>query len=206
MRKSLLAGVLLVGIFALDGVVACAQELPAKPPRFQWTATDMAATFSMEGSQVTPAGGNGNFWLQGGSLDLGITFLHRFGWATNLSGGHASNLAPGVGLSVADLMMGPRYTVRLAPKSKHESRLFVEALAGGARGFDSVFPKPTGLDDKAASFAWQAGGGLDISISKHLALRAIEAEYVRSYLPNNGSNVQDHIRLSVGITYHSTNQ
>jgi peptidoglycan-associated lipoprotein len=166
----------------------------------------LAATFTMEEGQSTPAGGNGNFWLQGGSLDLGFTVLHRFGWATNLTGGHTSNIGPGVGLNVIDFMTGPRYTVRLATKSKHESRFFVEALAGGARGFSSVFPKSSGLDDKAASFAWQAGGGLDISISKHLAIRVVEADYVRSYLPNNGSNVQDHIRLAAGVTYHSTNR
>jgi len=158
------------------------------------------------GSQATPAGGNGNFWLHGGSLDLGFTVLHRFGWAANLTGGHTSNIGPGVGLNVIDFMTGPRYTVRLTPRSKHESRIFVEALAGGARGFSSVFPKSSGLADKASSFAWQAGGGLDISISKHLAIRVFEADYVRSYLPNNSSNVQDHIRLAAGVVYHSTNR
>jgi hypothetical protein len=81
--------------------------------------------------------------------------------------------------------------------------VFGEALAGGVRGFGSIFPLPTGTDSKASSFAFQAGGGLDIAISKHFALRAIEADYVRTYLPNNGTNTQDHLRLAFGVTYHT---
>ena len=45
-------------------------------------------------------------------------------------------------------------------------------------------------------FALVAGGGLDLSIAKHLALRLIQADYV--YVRNNGFN--DHaFRLSTGL-------
>jgi hypothetical protein len=80
--------------------------------------------------------------------------------------------------------------------------VFGEALAGAVRGFGGVFPKPTGLDTKASSFTYQVGGGWDITIKKHIAIRVFEADYVRSYLPNSGGDTQGHLRLAFGVTYH----
>jgi hypothetical protein len=190
----------LVGAMTVGGPLACAQNKQPSAPRFQVTSSDLAVTYTTESAKITPST-SGDFWLQGGSLDAAATFFHNFGVAMNVTGDHASNIAPGVNLNEIAFMIGPRYTRRLP--SKRESRVFVEALAGGVRGFGSIFPLPTGTDSKASSFAFQAGGGLDIAITKHLALRAIEADYVRSYLPNNGTNTQDHLRLAFGVTYHT---
>jgi len=202
MRTTSLAIALLTGIVALGGTMARAQDKSSPPAPSQGTSTDLAATYTTEQGQVTPAGA-GSFWFQGGSLDAAITFHRGFGFAANVTGLHASNLAPGLGLNEIDVMVGPRYTLRLNSKSKHETRIFGEALLGGARGSSSVFPKSTGLDSRASSFAYQVGGGLDISITKHIAIRAVEADYVRSYLPDNGGDTQGRIRLGFGITYHS---
>lgn len=199
MRTTLLTSALLAGIVALSGTMARAQD---KPSKYQVTSTDLAATYTTERGQVTPAD-SGSFWFQGASLNGAITFYRGFGLAMDLTGLHASHIAPGVGLNEIDFMVGPRYTYRLGLKSKYESRIFGEALLGGARGTSSVFPRATGLDSKAASVAYQVGGGLDISITKHIAIRAIEADYVESYLPNNGGNTQSRIRLGFGVTYHS---
>jgi hypothetical protein len=199
MRTTFLA-TLLVGVMTVGGPMASGQEKKPSAPRFQVSSTDLAVTYSTENAKVTPST-NGSFWLQGGSLDDAATFFHNFGVAANVTGDHASNIAPGVNLNKIAFMIGPRYTRRVP--SKRESRVFVEALAGGVRGFGSIFPLPTGTDSHASSFAFQAGGGLDIAISKHLALRAIEADYVRTYLPNNGTNTQDHLRLAFGVTYHT---
>ncbi|MFZ0963100.1 MAG: hypothetical protein WAO35_19720 [Terriglobia bacterium] len=199
MRPILLANVLVVGVLVLGGPMACAQEAQHSAPRFQVTSSDLAVTYNAERSQVTPGGSD--FWLQGGSIDGAFTFFHGLGFAANVTGDHASGIAPGVGLNEVAMMAGPRYTFRLGSKSR--SKLFVESLAGGVRGSDSVFPKSTGLDSRASAFSYQVGGGLDISISKHLAIRAIEADYVRTYLPNNGTDTQPHLRLAIGVTYHS---
>jgi opacity protein-like surface antigen len=198
MRTTLLASVLLVVVLILGGSMACAQEAQ-HPPRFQVSSSDLAVTYNAESSQVTPGGGN--FWLQGGSIDVAFTFYRGLGLAANVTGDHASRIAHGVGLNELAFMAGPRYTFRLG--SKNKSRLFIESLAGAMGGYDSAFPKPTGLDDRASSFTYQVGGGLDIAISKHLALRAFEADYVRTYLPNNGTDTQSHLRLAFGVTYHT---
>jgi peptidoglycan-associated lipoprotein len=202
MRTTSLAIALLTGIVALGGTMSRAQDKTPSPSPSQGASTDLAATYSTEQGQVTPSGA-GSFWFQGGSLDGAITFYRGFGFAANLTGEHASRIAPGVGLNEIDFLVGPRYTLRMGSKSKHESRVFGEALLGGARGMSSVFPKATGLDTHASSFAYQVGGGLDIAITKHIAIRVVEADYVRSYLPNNGADTQGRLRLGFGVTYHS---
>jgi hypothetical protein len=109
------------------------------------------------GLQLTPSGG-GNFWAQGGSVDAGFTFFHGFGVAANFTGDHTSNIAPGVDLGLLEFMAGPRYTLRAG--SKHESRVFAEALFGGVHGFDSVFPVSLTVSNTANSFAikWAEAG------------------------------------------------
>ena len=201
MRTTFMA-TLLVGVMTLGGPLASGQDKQPSTPRLQVASTDLAVTYSTENAKITPSS-SGSFWFQGGSLDGAVTFFHNFGVAMNVTGDHASNIAPGVNMNKIVFVMGPRYTRRLP--SKRESRVFVEALAGGVRGFGSLFPTPTGTDTHASSFAYQAGGGLDIAITKHLALRAIEADYVRTYLPNNGTNNQANLRLAFGVTYHSQN-
>jgi hypothetical protein len=48
----------------------------------------------------------------------------------------------------------------------------------------------------------QFGGGLDLRFAKHIGIRAVEADYVRSTLPNNAGNVQNDLRLAAGISFH----
>jgi len=199
MRTNFLPSALLTAmILSVGGPMACAQEPQPTPSRFQITSTDLAVTYTTLRSTVTPSGNE--FWLKGGSIDAAATFRH-FGIALNLSGDFASSIAPGVNLDELSAMIGPRYTRRV--HTKHESRFFIEVLGGGVRGFDSAFPKSTGFVTRAASFTYQAGGGWDVQLTKHIAIRAIEADYVRSYLPNNGNDTQSHLRLAFGVCYHS---
>jgi hypothetical protein len=198
MRTTVLASVLLVGVFAVGAPLASAQDQKHWLPQFEWSSTDLAITYTTEKSNVIPAGG-GSFWLQGGSTDGAFTFFHGFGLAVNITGDYATRIAPGVNLSEITFLGGPRYTKRL--RSKHESRIFAEALGGAVKGFDGVFPFAAGVNNHASSFALQLGGGLDISLTKHFALRAIEADYVRTYLPNNTNNRQVAIFRTVKVQH-----
>jgi opacity protein-like surface antigen len=199
MRKSFLAGALLVGVLTVKVPRARAQEQQPSTPRFQVTSTDLAITYTTEKAKVITPGG-GNFWLQGASVNAAVTFFHGFGVATNLTADYVSRIAPGVSLGKIAFMAGPRYTLHMG--SKHERRFFAEGLAGGVRGFDSVFPTASGFSDRASAFSMQVGGGMDVALSKHFALRAFEADWVRTLLPNNGANTQDQLRLAIGLSYH----
>lgn len=201
MRNTILAGVILAGVLTVGRPMARAQE-QAQPSLFQVSSADLAVTYTTQHSTVTPSGA-GSFWMQGAGLDGAFTFFRGLGLAASLTGEHASRIAPGVNLNLLTFTTGPRYTYFLHAGSKHEARLFGEIMAGGVKGFGSVFPVSTGVSSSASAFAWQAGGGIDIAISKHFAIRAVQADYVRTKLPNAGSNAQDNLRLSVGLTYHT---
>jgi hypothetical protein len=200
MRKTFLVVALVAAVLTVEGPMVRAQEQQNPASRFQVSSTDLAITYTTEQSKVIPSGAT--FWLQGASVNGAITFFHGFGVAMNLTGDYASRIAPGVSLGKIAYMAGPRYTYTLHMGSKRETRLFAEGLAGAVRGFDSVFPVPSGVADRASAFSMQVGGGLDVAISKHFALRAIEADWVYTLLPNNSTNTQNHLRLAVGLTYH----
>jgi hypothetical protein len=44
-----------------------------------------------------------------------------------------------------------------------------------------------------------AGGGLDVVLSPHLAIRVFQAEYFLTLLPNNVNDRQNNFRLSIGV-------
>ncbi|MFZ0964018.1 MAG: outer membrane beta-barrel protein [Terriglobia bacterium] len=200
MRTNFLASALLIGVMTVGGPMACAQGQGQAEQAFRLSSADMAITFTTERAKVTQST-NDYFWLRGGSFDGGLTFFHGLGLAANVTAEHKAVYAPGVDVSKIAIMGGPRYTFRAG--SKHENRLFVESLFGGVHAFDSIFPTAAGFTSTANSFSLQVGGGWDIAISKNFALRAFEADYVRTSLPDNGTNIQDHLRLAVGVSYHT---
>ncbi|MGA3325428.1 MAG: hypothetical protein ABSF45_13225 [Terriglobia bacterium] len=196
MRTTFLAGALLV--LTVGGPMASAQEKQPAAHPFGLSSIDLAFTYTPERANVASSGGS--FWLRGESADAAFTFFHGLGMAASVTGVRASNIAPSVSLGKLAIMGGPRYTLRVG--SKHENRVFAEALFGGVHAFDSAFPTSTGITPTANSFSLLLGGGWDVAVSKHFAIRAIEADYVRTSLPNNGTNTQDYLRLAFGVSYH----
>lgn len=166
----------------------------------------VAVTYDLERAQIATVGCD-CFWLQGGSAELVVPVTHGIGLAVDVTGQHSSNIQPGVNLSKISYLVGPSFTFngrrlvgRLIPR--RSSQIFGEVLFGAAHGFGSVFPAPGGATPTANSFAVQIGGGLDISLPKDFGLRVFDIDYVRTSLPNNGSNTQDDLRLGFGLTWH----
>jgi hypothetical protein len=54
-------------------------------------------------------------------------------------------------------------------------------------------------------FTTAAGGGLDIEVNRHIAVKRIQVEYVMSQLPQFGTNlnsIQSNLRYSAGVVLH----
>ena len=149
-----------------------------------------------------------NFWLQGGGFDLNAPFYRGLGLTASATGLHsngnpATNAAP---LDMVTIVFGPRYTARLGRRLA----VYGEALGGEAHGFHSLFtygsgPLPSltaGTTDSANALAFQTGGGVDLRISKHLKVRAVQVDYLRTELPNGSSNLQNNLRVSAGVVFH----
>jgi outer membrane immunogenic protein len=156
----------------------------------------VAITYNLERAKIAGTG-SGGFWLQGGGADIALPIYKGLSLAGSVSGEHASNIQPGVDLSKITYLAGPRYTL----KARSHMQLFGEGLFGAAHGFDSLFPTSTGVTPTANSYAIQIGGGLNIAMHGGLRLRALEADYVRTGLPNDGNNSQNDLRLAFGVSY-----
>jgi hypothetical protein len=193
-------GVLLLGAVLSMNLVAQAQQKPASTST---TDVDIAITYVAEQAKVASVD-CGCFWLNGGSGNFAITLFHGLGVAADLTGEHASNIGTGIDLDKVMYAFGPRYTYSLKrPADKrHGIAVYGEGLFGGVHGFNTTFPSSTGTVEAASSFAMQFGGGLDLRFAKHIGIRAMEADYVRSTLPNNVGNVQNDLRLAGGISFH----
>ena len=193
-------GVLLLGVALLPSLVAQAQQKSAST---YTTDVDVAITYVAERAKVASVD-CGCFWLNGGSGDFSITLFHGMGVAADLTGEHASNIGTGIDLDKVMFAAGPRYTYspKLRLRKGPGIAVYGEGLFGGVHGFNTIFPSSAGTIGAASSFAMQLGGGLDLRFAKHIGIRAVEADYVRSAFPNNAGNVQNDLRLAAGISFH----
>ena len=191
--------VIVVGAIALLPCALSAQQVPAKNAEPELS---LAITYNAQRGIVTSSG-NG-FWTQGGGAELMATFYHGLGIAADVTGTHASNISPsGVDLTMVTATFGPTYTWGLPRhgKSQREWKIFGESLLGVANGLDSVFPNAAGAQSSSNSLALQVGGGADLDLSRHIAVRVLQADWLRTELPNAASNVQNNLQLGAGIVF-----
>jgi len=177
---------LLVGALLCGALTASAQS-----------KIDASVSYELQRSNG-PAGECGCFSLQGGRADGSYRVFGRFSVAGEISGAHASNITgSGVDLSLLTYMAGPRYSLHL----QHGLKPFAQFLIGGVHGFDSTFPHPGGAVSSANSFAFTTGGGLDYGLSRHIGVRVVQIDYLRTYLPNNANDEQNSLRIGAGIVF-----
>ena len=205
MRRLICESVLLVGACMLMSMAAGAQQSDLSVAH-QPVSVDLAVTFSLEKADIVPT--QCCFWMNGGGADASITFWKGLGIAASVTGDQISNYARGYDVSQITILGGPRYTHGLgfgSANGGHGRRLQVygDGLAGEIHAFNGTFPTSSaGLKSTAGSFALQTGGGVNMYFSNNFGVRLIEADYVRTLLPNGSANVQNDLRLAFGVTYH----
>jgi hypothetical protein len=194
MRNSIHGVLLLACACWTAGVAAWGQDATKAKPKD--SSLEVAVTYDAVLGNVTTGA---NFWMQGGSMQLHRRFWHGLGIVADVAGLHAGNLnQSGVGLDLVTATFGPRYTW-----SRAHSRysVFGQALAGGGFGSNSTFPGSPSVLSRADSLATQLGGGVDFSLSHRLALRLLEAVWLRTQVTNATDNVQNSTRLGAGIVF-----
>ena len=193
MRTSIRARLLLVGAFIMVELEAGGQQLP-NPAKQTASFLEIALVYNQQMSNIVA--GN-SFWMEGGSIQVDGQFWRGLSAVADVSGAHtasASNSGPGLDLITA--AFGPRYTWTPAHR---RYAFFGQALAGEANGLHSVFPNPAGASDSANSLAVQLGGGINVSLKSNLAIRVLDADWLRTQMPNATTNVQNNLRLGAGI-------
>jgi len=181
-------------LLALLAVTALAQQPP--------NTIDAYVTYS-EMYANAPVGGCGCFWMSGGVGGLSIPVWRNFS-AVVETGGNATDHIPGfnAGLSLFYGLGGVRW--RVANHTRFQP--FGQALFGGVHGFDSYFPAPVGKLPTSydTSYAGTVGGGLDIAVSKHIWIRAIQADYFYSELRNLQGDRQNQLRIGAGVLFRGS--
>ncbi|MGB8096046.1 MAG: OmpA family protein [Terracidiphilus sp.] len=160
----------------------------------------------------TLATGNRLVWLNGGSTSIAFNFNRHlglvadFGAYTNsqmrFTGTYTSTVnVNNSNVGVLSYLIGPRLSFR---KNERVSP-FVQALFGGVHANQVSLAGCTfscTLLPSQNAFAMTAGGGLDLRVRPHLAIRIIQAEYLMtrftSYTTGSAATQND-MRLSAGI-------
>jgi outer membrane protein OmpA-like peptidoglycan-associated protein len=153
-------------------------------------------------------------WLHGGSTSLAYNVNRRlglvgdFGAYTNsemrFSGGYTGTVdVDNSNVAVMTYLFGPR----LSFWKQDRVSLFAQALFGGVHANEVVLKNCTvncTLLPSENSFAMTAGGGLDLRVRPHFAIRLFQAEYLMTRFTNfttGVSGTQNDIRLSSGIVF-----
>ena len=200
MRISTRGRVLLVSACILAGSIGWAQQ-SQKPIPPAAVSADLALTFAVERSQVVPS--VCCFWFKGGGADAAVSFWKGLGLAATVTGDHASNVTRGVDVNKISFLGGPRYTWTVwNGGNDHRLTAFGQGLFGVAHGFDGLYPANQAPTSSASSLGIYAGGGVNYYLNKKWGLRLIEADYVRTALPNGVDDRQHDLRLAFGVTYH----
>ena len=183
MKKILLA--LTSSLLAAAASFASAQSIPRSEVSLGYTTVHSNA----------PAGDCGCFYWQGGSASVALGVAPHWSLAGSFDGFFANNQGTsGLSPRMVTYLIGTRYdfladTHRLVP--------FAKVLAGGAYANNGYFVPA----DRASAVTLKLGGGVDLSVSDHWAVRPIEVDYLWTHFNNAVNNRQNNLQLTTGIVY-----
>lgn len=132
-------------------------------------------------------GGSGGVNQQGGAISMAGYLNHWIGIAGDFGAYHASPF--GLSLNTYTFLAGPRFTANRAGSVSP----FVQVLFGGAHLTASL----SGLSSGATPFAISAGGGVDLRLTKHVALRP-QIDYLAL---RSGGETLNALRGSFGVVF-----
>ena len=142
--------------------------------------------------RFNPGYGSDGINCQGGA-GSGAAYLNaRFGVVGEFGGCKMTGLPSGTSAHQLSYLFGPRMYF---PTSHGRVFPFVQALFGGDRITSSL----TGFgSDSENAFAMAFGGGADITLSKHVSLRAAQFDYFYTHF---GGESQNNFRIQTGVVY-----
>lgn len=192
--------VLLIGAVLLAALPSAAQE---KTPRAEM---ELGYSYSRYSPSVPQSS---NRSLNGGGGSFLYVINRWWGVKAELTGyGSQTASVPFQGNTLVNsanlftYLFGPEITFR-----RNHVKVFGEVLLGGAHG--SSFLKlyqAAGLTGAAPSqnaFALATGGGFDVYVARHIAIRPAQVDYLMTRFDNplTGQNNQNNFRYQAGIVF-----
>ncbi len=183
----------ILGAICVSGFSAYAQEAstPLVETGFNYTFT-----------RINPGGSLTSYTANGGSGYVEYNLNHVVGLVADL-GANTIGTVNGYALNNTTFtyLFGPRFNWRLSRFTP-----YVQTLVGGARfsnAYDPGSASPV-LGVSENSFAAAIGGGVDVRLTDHIALKPIQVEYLMTQLPSefvNVNQVQNNLRYSAGVVF-----
>jgi outer membrane protein OmpA-like peptidoglycan-associated protein len=142
-----------------------------------------------------------NFPVNGGSASITGNLNHWFGLVGDFGVYRFGNHPPGTSAHMFTYLFGPRFSVR--DRSERWTP-FLHTLFGAARIAEDpntgVFgPNPGAVSRNA--FALALGGGLDLKLTKRVAWRTLQAEYLLTKFADGGHSQQNNLRITSGLVF-----
>jgi outer membrane immunogenic protein len=157
---------------------------------------DVALTYHWVRSNTSP-GNCGCFGMNGGAVSGSWYLSSRLSALAEISTENASNvLSPGKSLTLTSYMAGARY--RIAGASPYRGRRlqpFAQLLVGTAHAGGGI----VGRGDGSYAFASRVGGGIDMPVSSHIAIRIFQIDYYLTHFANLSNDHQNNLLLGAGI-------
>lgn len=143
-----------------------------------------------------PPGGCGCISMNGGDGWVAFNFTHSFAGVAQISGQRASDIdgVSGSDLTFVSYLFGPRFSLRRSDRFMP----FGQALFGMTHATTDSALLGSNSNN---SFALTAGGGLDIGISRHFAIRPAQLDYFLTRFSNGSNDHQNNFRFSAGIYF-----
>jgi hypothetical protein len=193
MRRIKIAALLMLITLFAGTVIASAQEYPKAEIAMGYSLVRYSTTGVLE-----------QFTANGASANLAYNFSKHVGFVADFGGYNNNNIR---GFDVDNTMFtylfGPRFNT-------HGERVnvFGQTLLGGAHISGSAGPLffpgtvTTGAEESNNSMAFLIGGGFDVNVSKHVAIRPAELDYLLiRFNPGNQSETQNNLRYSAQIVF-----
>jgi outer membrane immunogenic protein len=141
--------------------------------------------------RINPGNGASGINCQGGSGSFGAYLTPRIGVVGDFGGCKVTGLPSGTTSHELSYLFGPRVYFpthgRVFP--------YVQTLFGG----EQFSAGATGLGSASSNaFAMTAGGGADVTLTRHVSLRAIQVEYLYTHF--GGAN-QNNLRIQSGLVW-----
>jgi hypothetical protein len=180
----------LLAFLTLFGGVARAQEDASK--------VDIFAGYSyLRFSPSTP--GVGSFNTNGGSASIAYNATHWLSGVADFGAYHNGNiLNSGTDGTLSTYLFGPRVSYR------HYRRItpYGQVLFGVAHA-SAKFAGASGPGVSDNAFAMALGGGVDVGVSRHFAIRPAQVDYLLTRFNEtaNGGQNQNNLRVSTGIVF-----
>jgi outer membrane immunogenic protein len=187
MRSIALAAGLLLGV----ATAAVGQAVHPESP----VGGDAALTYHWVRTNAQP-GDCGCFDLNGGGISGSWHLRSRLAVVAEIGVEYARNgPSPGSSLTLVSYLAGPRYA--LPRPWLHGPQPFVQVLLGAGHAGGGI----AGAGDGTTAFATRIGGGIDVPLSTHFAIRIIQVDYDLTEFKTTTTDRQNNLLLAAGIVY-----